>query len=241
LKFWTLAFPLVAVEAGIGERCPPPPTARAVHRPHHLNPSSSGASLCSNQDTIVNDDDILPSVREGAEPSDLPFAEGNAAQRAHPNETVPLTDKVDVEPATRCIATSKSGRSCTNLAAYADQRCLFHSSDPVAVAAKTAGRSKGGAVARRTTVVGLGLPDPEVDGITVGDSAGQLAVLGKTRPAGAPLPQPRKIDARTALERNEPARAGPAEDRGADAASGRDPGAAGARLVHGRSPTVARP
>jgi hypothetical protein len=125
----------------------------------------------------VIDDNSSPSVREAAERSDVPLAEGEAAHLAHPDEVGHLTDKVDTAPARRCVATSKSGRSCTNLAAYADQRCLFHSFDPTAVAAKTAGRSKGGAMPRRTTVAGLGLPDPEVAGITVGDSAGQLAVL----------------------------------------------------------------
>ena len=88
-----------------------------------------------------------------------------------------LSDKVEAEAARRCVAISKSGRSCTNLAAYTDQRCLFHSSDPVAVAAKAAGRAKGGAVPRRTTVVALGVPNSEMDGITVADGAGQLAVL----------------------------------------------------------------
>jgi len=49
-------------------------------------------------------------------------------------KSAPLHEGTKVAPALRCVGTSKSGRSCTNLAAYADQRCPFHSSDPVAAA-----------------------------------------------------------------------------------------------------------
>jgi hypothetical protein len=88
-----------------------------------------------------------------------------------------MMDKGDVGRE-RCPATTRSGDRCVNFSQYPDG-CVIHSQTPEAAASRHAGRVKGGHIARQrtTAVIGLGVPDAEVAGITLESGEDQLAVL----------------------------------------------------------------
>jgi len=88
-----------------------------------------------------------------------------------------------VERVPRCGSATKTGTPCSLPGRFSDGHCLSHTSDPTAVAARQAGRSKGGSMQRRS--VPIGIKDLDVQAFDLSKAEDRLALYSATVSAAA--------------------------------------------------------